>query len=100
MHLEGKLTTIRHHLSLVRSKNQPLGIENVMLAGGPTSIVLKRATQLLTMFAFTVLVTTNGNAADLRLQLKDAPQPARPPSAKPSEQLLKEFLTWKKKQQS
>jgi hypothetical protein len=73
--------------------------DDVMLADAPASIALKRATQLLTISAFTVLVTTNGNAADLRIPLKEAPQREQPPSAKPSEHLLKEFLDWKKKRQ-
>ena len=74
-------------------------VDDVMLAQAPASIALKRAMQLLTISAFTVLVTTNGNAADLRLPLKEAPQRGQPPSAKPSEQLLKEFLDWKKRRQ-
>ena len=57
------------------------------------------ATQLLTVFAFNILIANTGNAADLRLQLREAPQHEKSLSATPREQLLKEFLDWLKKRE-
>jgi hypothetical protein len=73
--------------------------EDVMLADAPASIALKCATQLLTVLAFTVLIANTGIAADLRLQLTEAPQHEKSLSATPREQLLKGFLDCLKKRE-
>ena len=70
-----------------------------MLASAPTSIALKRATQLVTISVFTVLIANVANCADLPLPIKATQRHGEPPAAKTRLQLFKEFLDWKRTQQ-
>lgn len=71
----------------------------VMLAYAPGSGTQKCAAQLSAAFIFAAVVATTGEAADLRLQLRQPLPQERPSSALPRDELFKDFLIWLKKRE-
>jgi heme/copper-type cytochrome/quinol oxidase subunit 1 len=68
-----------------------------MPAYAPVSVALKCIALLLVIFSAAAGVATTGNAADLRLQLRQPLPQERRSSAFLRDELFKEFLIWLKK---
>ena len=66
-----------------------------MFGNALTANVRKRSGRLLAISAFTILVASSGNTADLRLPIKATPRHEQPSSTTEARKLLfRQFLEW------